>query len=361
MQGPTVNLPDPSAASAPALLYVAYSLLPVSNESAGGAEQVLAALAGEFTRQRWPITVAAASGSRVAGQLLATGPPASEADRYDQRRRQHAVAIRREVARRAVTGHAFSLIHDHSGDFWPEAIGLAAPVLATLHLPSAFYDPRLFASVPPNVYFNCVSRAQAAAFAELPGLVGVVENGIAVERFPFTRDKRDYLLWLGRICEEKGAHLAIDAAREARLPLVLAGQVYPFGYHQEYFARAIRPHLDCGRVRLVEAPSFSQKLDLLAHARAVLVPSLCEETSSLVSLEAMACGTPVIALRRGGVPEVVADGVTGLLTDTPAELPALIARAASLDSRACRRHVERSFSARRMAAGYARLYRRLLA
>ena len=141
----------------------------------------------------------------------------------------------------------------------------------------------------------------------------------------------------------------------------LAGQVYPFGYHQEYFARAIRPHLDCGRVRLVEAPSFSQKLDLLAHARAVLVPSLCEETSSLVSLEAMACGTPVIALRRGGVPEVVADGVTGLLTDTPAELPALIARAASLDSRACRRHVERSFSARRMAAGYARLYRRLLA
>jgi glycosyltransferase involved in cell wall biosynthesis len=252
-------------------------------------------------------------------------------------------------------------VHDQGGAFWPHADAVDAPVLATLHLPRSFYDPGLFSGLAPNVFFNCVSRAQARTFTDLPRMMGVVENGIAVERFPFTREKDSYLLWLGRICEEKGAHLAIEVARQTRMPLVLAGQVYPFSYHQSYYDRAVRPHLGgAARIRFVEAPLFEQKVELLRHARAVLVPSLCDETSSLVSLEAMACGTPVVAFRRGGIPEVVADGETGFVVDTAEQMADAVEQVAAIDPNTCRQRVERNYSARRMAADYARLYERVL-
>ncbi len=142
----------------------------------------------------------------------------------------------------------------------------------------------------------------------------MVQNGIALERFPFCSEKQNYLLWLGRICEEKAPHLAIAAAKQAGTPLILAGQVYPFSYHQQYFEREIRPWLGAD-VEFVDSPVFQRKVDLLRNARALLLTSTAEETSSLVAMEAMACGTPVIAARRGAFPEIVAHGETGFVVD----------------------------------------------
>ncbi len=338
------------------ILYVAYPLLPVSDESAGGAEQVLWTLAREMAGRGHETIVAACDGSQVHGELLATGPAASQADQFERREAEHTARILGFLDEARQCGDAFDLIHDNSGHFWRHATAVKTPMLATLHLPRTFYPPELFASAAPNLVFNCVSETQAQAFAGLPALLGVVRNGIALERFPLTCDKDQYLLWLGRICEEKGTHLAIEVARRVGLPLILAGQVYPFRYHEQYYNRAIRPHLDGARVRFVETPTFAAKVELLRHARALLVPSLAPETSSLVAMEATACGTPVVGLRRGGIPEVVADGVTGFLVDSPEQMPQAAQQAGSIDPRTCRRHADRHFSASRMADEYERLY-----
>src|SRR6185437_5097747 len=115
------------------------------------------------------------------------------------------------------------------------------PVLATLHLPRHFYSAALFENIPANVMFTCVSESQDRSFADMTQLAGVVANGIDLDRFSPNYGKRDgLLLWLGRICEEKAPHAALDIAEQAGMPMVLAGQVYPFSYHQQYSEREIQ-------------------------------------------------------------------------------------------------------------------------
>jgi glycosyltransferase involved in cell wall biosynthesis len=360
------------------ILYVAYPLLAATEESAGGAEQMLLALEREMNARGHRTTVAAAEGSRVSGRLLATGAPAGRADEYDIREREHTRSV---LAYLASHSGEFDLIHDESGSFFRRASECPLPMLATLHLPRTFYPRewfgdasqfcgqprganlghRAFTELASNLSFNCVSQSQARSFGDCGQIIGVVENGIVTEQFPLTRDKEDYVLWLGRICEEKAPHLAITAAQEAALPLVIAGQVYPFSYHQAYFEREVRPHLNGrSRVRFVDTPLASQKLKLLRHARALLLTSTVEETSSLVAMEAMASGTPVAALRRGAFPEIVADGDTGFLVDTIEQMASALEAVDRLSPEKCRARVERHFSASRMAQEYEELYRRVL-
>ena len=349
------------------ILYVSYPLLAVTPESAGGAEQMLLAVEREMHAAGHHTTVAASSGSQARGRLLDTGAPADAADRYESRELQHNTTILKYLERHP---NEFDLIHDQSGSFFRHAADCPVPVLATLHLPRSFYREEYFRDVPqararvfdanPEApYFNCVSESQAESFSELPNFLGVVENGIDADGFPFTTRKGEYLLWLGRICEEKGPHLAIAAAQKAGMPLVIAGQVYPFRYHQDYYAREIRGHLN-GRIRFVDTPTLDQKLKLLANARALLLTSTAEETSSLVAMEAMACGTPVVAFRRGAFPEVVADGETGFIVESIEAMAEALGKVDRISPQASRARVERHFSASRMARDYRELYRRVL-
>ncbi len=336
------------------ILYIAYPLLPVSDASAGGAEQMLWTLEREMHHRGHRTTVAACAGSSVSGTLFVTGDAPRQADSFEDRNREHREAIVHRMER-----ETFDLIHDKSGSFFGSADEPSIPLLATLHLPRSFYPDINWNALAVNLKLNCVSAAQAHTFAELPNLAGWVANGIALERFPFHASKSDYLLWLGRICEEKAPHIAIEAARRTGRRLVLAGQVYPFRYHQEYFVREVKPHLG-GPIQFIDSPSFEHKVELLAHASALLVPSQVDETSSLVAMEAMACGTPVLAFRRGALPEVVADGKTGYVVDTFNDLVAAVVRLADIDPQGCRNHVEQHFSAIRMTDDYAMLYQQML-
>ena len=342
------------------ILYVAYPLLPVTEQSAGGAEQILWTLEREMHARSHSTTTAASSGSKIAGVLFDTREPAERLDQFEMRSEQQTRLIL-EWLESGVAAQ-FDFVHDMSGSFWQQANGVGLPVLATLHLPRSLYKQVDFSTVPNCVSFNCVSRSQTQEFKDLPRMLDIVGNGIALDRFSLATiplGEREYLLWLGRICEEKGTHTALDVAHAAGAKLIIAGSVYPFLYHQKYFAREVIPRLKRAgnRAKYVERPAFAEKLDLLRHARSLLITSEINETSSLVAMEAAACGTPVVARRRGALEEVIADGITGYLVDHLEEMASALRRVDQIDLERCRRYAEEHYSAAKMADSYAQLYR----
>ncbi len=337
------------------ILYVAYPLLTVSECSAGGAEQMLWTLEREMAARGISTTVATSAGSQVSGELFITGEPCTVLDDFERRSLEHQDRIVELIHERARQGRAFDLVHDKSGSFWPRAAEIDVPVLATLHLPRHFYPPHFFENVPANVSFNCVSGAQARSFTDLNPTV--VPNGILLDRFEPNLGPRNGLLWLGRICEEKAPHLALEIARRADETIVLAGQIYPFSYHQQYFDREVGPRLEnMPHAAFVSSPSAGQKRRFLRESKAVLITSLVDETSSLVAMEAAASGTPVIAFRRGALPEIVVDGVTGFLVDGVEEGVEALKRIEEIVASDCVSHARENFSGVKMAEGYERLY-----
>ncbi len=344
------------------VLLVAYPLLPVSENSAGGAEQVLWALERELHARGHQTCVAAAEGSRISGDLFATGKPATGLDQFQAREAEQ--SSRLSAWLNSSEPPQLDLVHDQSGSFWKQAGAIQLPMLATLHLPRDFYPAQNFQNISANVFFNCVSKAQFNTFAELTNQLGFVRNGIALDRFPVNDGpiaKREYALWLGRICEEKGTHVALDIAHEAGQEIIIAGQVYPFLYHQKYFAREIIPRLKRAgkKAQFINSPSFGEKVELLRNARVLLLTSVVEETSSIVAMEAAACGTPVLAFRRGAFPEVIEEGVNGKLFGSPAEMLAGSREVEAFDPQRCRSFAEEHFSVQRMADHYETLYSKL--
>jgi len=191
-------------------------------------------------------------------------------------------------------------------------------------------------------------------------MVDPIPNGVDVERLATgAHAKGSYALSLGRVCPEKAFHLALDAAHQAGMPLLLAGQVFPYDLHLKYFNQQIVPRLDRMR-RFVGPLRFSRKRSLLSRARCLLITSSVAETSSLVAMEALACGTPVVAFRSGALPEIVDHGETGYIVDTVDEMAAALRAVDSLDPEKCRAVARRQFSSHVMAARYLALYEQLI-
>ena len=188
-----------------------------------------------------------------------------------------------------------------------------------------------------------------------------VPNGIDVAAFGRARHaRRPFLLALGRICPEKGQHIALDVAHRTGSTLLLGGAVFPYAAHRDYFEMRVRPALDRRR-RFLGPVGFARKRRLLAAARAVLIPSLAAETSSLVAMEAAACGTPVIAFGHGALAETVEDGVSGRIVADADAMAAAVAGIDAIDPAACRSVAARRFRREDMVARYFALYRDLAA
>jgi glycosyltransferase involved in cell wall biosynthesis len=183
-------------------------------------------------------------------------------------------------------------------------------------------------------------------------------NGVDLDAYPFPPAPGDYLVFLGRIDPTKGPDRAIAVAQEAGLPLVVAAKVRDPS-EQAFFDEAVRPHLGNG-VEFVGEVGHDEKVRLLRGARAMLFPIDWEEPGAVVLLEAMACGTPVVATRRGCVPEMVADGRTGFVVDEPSEMVRALERLDEIDPAACRAHVAASFSAEPLLRRYEAVYETVL-
>jgi CelD/BcsL family acetyltransferase involved in cellulose biosynthesis/glycosyltransferase involved in cell wall biosynthesis len=339
------------------VLNVAYPLAPVGPDAVGGAEQVLTTLDTALVQRGHRSLVLACHGSSSLGRLF-TIPrlpcPLTSALRRNLAQRYRAV-IDQIVEREAV-----DVVHLHGLDFHGYLPRMAVPVLATLHLPPSWYPAEVFRPERPHTYMNCVSESQRQGCPASAALLPNVPNGVDLSRLSPEPPRDDYVLLLGRVCPEKGMHLALDAAHAAGLSLLIAGEVFPYPDHIRYFASEVEPRLDAWR-RFIGAVGRTGKARLLARARCLVVPSLVPETSSLVTMEALASGTPVVALPSGALPDLIDHGRTGFLVkDVPAMAQAML-DASALPGTPCRQVAEARFSSRAMCDGYLGLYAELAA
>jgi len=227
------------------------------------------------------------------------------------------------------------------------------PMLHTLHHPHEDELTSLYRRFP-DLSYVAISHAQRAA--ELLPQMTVIHHGIELSDYRYRDTKDDYVCFLGRMAPVKAPHLAIAAARQAGVRIKLAGEIQPV--FQSYWDEEVAPLVDGTDVEYVGEADPEAKNDLLGNARALLFPIQWEEPFGLVMVEAMACGTPVLAFPTGSVPEVVEDGVSGRICEDLDEMAEWI-RNPGVDPLDCRHHVERHFSLDAMVDAYEALYRSL--
>ncbi len=316
----------------------------------GGVENVCADLVDGLVDRGHEVTLIGAGTSGTPGRFVATydvppsarlGEPLPEV--------LHAAA-----AARAIVELDPDVVHDHTLAGPLQARGRDAPTVVTMHGPVAGEPGEYYRQLGTSIDLVAISTAQRLAATDLPW-VGTVHNALDVASFPFREDKDEVVLFLGRLHPDKAVHLAIDAARDAGLPIMVAGKCTE-PVEREYLRTHIEPRLD-PEVTLLGPVDAREKRTLLARAAALVFPIVWDEPFGMVMIEAMACGTPVVALRRGSVPEVVVDGVTGVVCDTPDQLPDAIHQARRLAPVACREHVRDKFDVATMVTRYEAVYR----
>jgi glycosyltransferase involved in cell wall biosynthesis len=340
------------------VLHLAPLWFPVWQDAAGGIETFLTGLIAAQERQGCRTTLLASGDSRTAARLIPVVPRNLYAERagvyeyvyYEQ----HQLLLALESMKES------EVMHSHIG--WAAYVlsgvpGLRGRVLHTHHNPVSG-EMEWFVRQHPDTWFSTVSTFQARRLREHGATrCRVIPNSIDVGAFPFQPRGGEDLFFLGRMEKDKGPDLAVQAARALGRRLVLAGPMV----EEDFFARTVEPFLN-ERIRYVGVVNHRQKTELLGQAGCVLMPSRCEEGFGMVSIEAMACGTPVVALADGGaLPEIIESGVTGYVTVEEDGLKDLVPRALELDRTQIRARVADRFDLSIVAAEYGKLYREMLA
>lgn len=250
----------------------------------------------------------------------------------------------------------FDIVHSHFNLISSFYSRLSqTPTVQTLH--SGLTDEvKPFLHEYKDLNYISFSHSQRRQMQEL-NWVGNVYHGIDVNRFAFNDAPDDYFLFMGRVVEDKGPHLAIEAARAAGVRLVIGGRSYG---DQRYWHDFIEPHIDGKKVQYIGEANNEDKIEYFKNAKALLFPIQWEEPFGLVLIEAMACGTPVIGFNQGSVAEIIRDGQTGYVVNDVRGMINAIKAIDSISRRACRERVERLFSIDKMVTGYERMYQRVI-
>jgi CelD/BcsL family acetyltransferase involved in cellulose biosynthesis/glycosyltransferase involved in cell wall biosynthesis len=341
------------------ILSVAHPFAPVGTDAVGGAEQVLSMIDEGLVHAGHRSIVVACEGSKCRGELFVSHREPAQLDELARRaaQRAHAASVQR-----VLRDHKVDVVHLHGLDFdryLPVQPGV--PLLATLHQPPDWYRPEVFRLEREDLFLQCVSESQRRRCPASKRLLEANPNGVPLDQLSPTFDKKStFALMLGRICPEKGFDQGLVAAQRADVPLVLAGRVFAYPEHQRYFEKELAPLFDDLRT-FIGPIGMQRKRLLLAAARCVLIPSLAPEMSSLVAMEALASGTPVIAFRTGALAELIDHGSTGFLVEDIDEMADALQRVHELSPARCRLAAEERFSARDMVQRYIATYERIRA
>ncbi|HEX2773207.1 MAG TPA: glycosyltransferase family 4 protein [Micromonosporaceae bacterium] len=366
VQDGAVPLPRPSAAEdgAEQPLRVALVVPPyfdVPPKAYGGVESVVADLADALVARGHRVTLFGVGENETSARFVPVwSEPIPERLGEPFPEVVHAALCRRAVER-LVAEEGLDVVHDHTfaGPLNAPAYGaLGLPTVVTMHGPVDDDLRQYYSTLGSDIDLVAISERQRQLAPDLPW-AGMVHNAVRVETFPYQPDKGDYAVFLGRFHPDKAPHLALEAAHAAGLRLVLAGKCAE-PQEEEYFDREVRPRLT-DRDTVFGQADADEKRRLLARARCLLFPIQWEEPFGMVMIEAMACGTPVVAMRGGAVAEIVEDGVTGYICDDLSELPAALHRLDQIDPAVCRRTVAERFNIDALGAGYEAVYRAVLA
>ena len=326
---------------------------PVPPTGYGGIELVVSLLADGLVDAGHDVTLFASGDSLTKGRLSAVFPTApTELIGRTMPDLRHAISCYDRA-------DEFDVINDHTGMLGASLGGLVdTPVLHTVHGPLDTREAQevygRIAKVAAEVSLISLSENQRKPMPDLPW-AATIPNAIDLSIYPCKPHRGDYLLFLGRMSHDKGAHRAIAVAMGLGIPLRMAGKRREVKERQ-YFAEFVEPHVGHGVEYLGEV-THGEKVELLQDARATLFPIEWEEPFGLVMIESMACGTPVIATRHGAVPEVIEDGRSGIVVDTYRQMGEALDDADALDPIECRRYVEERFAPERMVDDYVTAYR----
>jgi glycosyltransferase involved in cell wall biosynthesis len=334
---------------------------PVPPPAFGGVEAVVALLTEELVRRGHSVTLFCAPGSRSAAAIRPVLAAAAGQQRADRRIEVDHVATAFDmIDAEAAAGRPFDVIHDHcamAGLAFANRI--AGPLVHTLHRDFSDERAQFYTRHGHKAVLVGISGAQLESGPAVLRGTPVIPNPIAVRDWPLALKKDNYLLWIGRIAAFKGPHHAIAAAQRAEVPLRLAGVVWPG--QEAFFVEEVERHLDGRQTTYIGEVGGDAKQQLFARARAVLMPIEWEEPFGLVMVEALACGTPVIAFARGAAREIIVHGVNGFLVDDVDGMAQAVQKLGTIEPRACRQSVADRYDAALVAAAYEALYRRAIA
>jgi glycosyltransferase involved in cell wall biosynthesis len=322
----------------------------------GGVESVVSALTEALVGRGHDVTLLCAPGSqssaRVVTLLDEARPDEIERSLYEADHVARAFAH----IERAQPHERFDVVHDHCG-FTALAMAdrIDTPLVHTLHGQFTASTAAFYSHHGHKAALVPISKAQLASAPAGLRTVGAIHNLIDLNEWPLHEGSGDYVLWIGRMTAVKGPHRAIAAARAAGVPLILAGVIQPG--QQAFFDSEIAPHIDGDRVRFVGEVGGALKRSLFARARALLVPIRWEEPFGMVIVEALACGTPVIAFAEGAARELLVEGKTGFLVEDEAAMSAAIGQLARIAPAACRMWVAEHCDVGVVAEAYEQVYR----
>ncbi|HEX7455887.1 MAG TPA: glycosyltransferase family 4 protein [Candidatus Nanoarchaeia archaeon] len=321
----------------------------------GGTERVVYYLTEELVKQGHKVTLFAAAGSETSATLIPVVPhPLRDAHILDAS--PFTVA---EIAKVYKMADKFDIIHNHA---WPDYLAFPAaaasktPTLTTLHNPFTPETKRVFEEYK-NLNYVSISKNQRRHCSKL-NFCETVYNGIPVANFPFKNNPDDYLLHVGRISLQKGTHVAIDVAAALKKELIIAAKLDP--WEVNYFNQYVAPRLSNGHVHWVGEVDEEERNNLMSKALCLLLPVTWNEPFGLVMTEAMACGCPVVAYRKGSIPEIVVHGKTGFVVDNEKQMIRSVKRIGAINRKTCREHVKENFNLERMVSSYEKVYNKII-
>jgi len=317
----------------------------------GGTELLISWLTEELQKRGHQVTLLASGGSKTSAKLIPIWPRSLWQSNLNA---PHAV-INLIYEKLFQIQEEFDIIHDHC-EFYtvPFASFLKRPIVSTIHHPMYEELIILFKKFPNYV---AISKSQKRS---APGVnfVKTIYHGLPIEKYPFNPKPQNYLLWLSKISPEKGPAEAIEIAKKTGERLILSGNILK--EYGDYFEFRLKPLIDGKQIQFVGASEFEKKIDLFKNAKALLYPIKRPEPFGLVVIEAMACGTPVIAHNVGAMPELIKDGKTGFLVNSQEQMVEAIKKIGQINRIDCHRHVARKFSLEKMVNKYEALYNKIL-